>query len=340
MFNSKVHIRHCLLYEFQLGHSAAEASRNICGAIGSDAISQPQARRWFERFREEDYSLEDKSRSGRPTEINLDELKQLIKSNPSLTSRNVASTLGCTHGAVLYQFKLLCLTPRLGEWVPHDLTPSQLAKRVECCQHLLSLHRQFNWLDNIITGDEKWVLYTNTTRRHQWLQPGERARPTPKPGLHPKKRLLCVWWSVSGIVYWELLPEKSTITATKYCLQLMNIASEIQKRSLQQRKIFFHHDNARPHVANVVKSKIASLGWELLPHPPYSPDLAPSDYHLFRSLTNDIRDRNFDNETDLKSYLQDFFDSKTPEFYANGIRDLPRRWRQVINSNGTYIENN
>ena len=57
---------------------------------------------------------------------------------------------------------------------------------VEYCKQLLSLLRNNSWLDNLITGDEKWVLYTNTTRKRQSLASGETAKPTPKIGLHPK----------------------------------------------------------------------------------------------------------------------------------------------------------
>ena len=90
-------------------------------------------------------------------------------------------------------------------------------------------------------------------------------------------------------------------------------------------------------MGKVVKEKLSELSWELLPHPPYSPDLAPSDHHLFRSLINDLRGKSFQNESDLKRYLQDHFNSKSIEFFANGIRDLPRRWQEVIDSNGKYI---
>ena len=134
-----------------------------------------------------------------------------------------------------------------------------------------------------------------------------------------------------------MLPEKSTVTAIKYRAQLCKIASEVAKKRLIPGQVYFEHDNEKTHVGKVVKEKLAELGLELLPHPPYSPDLAPSDYHLFRSLNNDLRGKSFQNESDLKRYLQDFFNSKSREFFANGIRDLPRRWQEVIDSNGKYI---
>ena len=117
MQNSKEHVRHCLLYEFQLGHTASEATRNICEAIGRDAMTTSTAYVWFELFRNQDYSLQNKPKSGRPTEINLDELKQLIESDPTLTTYNVTSKLGCTQPAVHYNFKRIRLVSKLGKWV-------------------------------------------------------------------------------------------------------------------------------------------------------------------------------------------------------------------------------
>lgn len=337
MQNSKEHIRHCLLYEYQLGHSAIEAGKNICQAIGEGVISTATAYRWYERFRNGDYSLEDEPRPGQPTKISLKELEEEINSDPSLTTREVASKLGCCHATIYYRFKDLRLVPKLGGWLPHDLNQSQLKKRVEACQELLEMRRNFNWLDNLITGDEKWVVYANIRRKRQWLPPRQKAKPTPKAGLHPEKRMISVWWNVTGVVYWELLPEKTTITATRYCAQIQRMAAELNKKNPQHGQMYFQHDNARPHVANLVKAKLERLGWKLLPHPPYSPDLAPSDYHLFLSLSNDLAGKKFKNETELKQYLQSFFDSKPATFYASGIRDLPRRWQEVVDSQGKYI---
>ena len=101
--------------------------------------------------------------------------------------------------------------------------------------------------------------------------------------------------------------------------------------------MYFLHDNARPHIAKLTNLKLLELGWTVLPHPPYSPDLAPSDYHLFRSLSNQLRNKTFEEEAQLYSFIQTFFDNKSKEFYENGIVNLPSRWRQVVDSDGQYI---
>ena len=81
-----------------------------------------------------------------------------------------------------------------------------------------------------------------------------------------------------------------------------------------RKDIILHHDNARPHAASGTCQKIAELCWENLLHPPYSLDLAPSDYHLFFSLQNFLRGKNFKNKEDIKQALVNFFASKDETF--------------------------
>ena len=53
-------------------------------------------------------------------------------------------------------------------------------------------------------------------------------------------------------------------------------------------KVILLHDNARPHVAKPVKTYLETLQLEVLPHPAYSPDIASSDFHLFRSMAHGL----------------------------------------------------
>ena len=120
--------------------------------------------------------------------------------------------------------------------------------------------------------------------------------------------MLCICHIVKGVIYWGLLPENPTLNAIMYRTQLEKLETEVVKKGLLSDKIYFQHDNAKPHVSKIVTEKIAEFGWELLPHPPYSPDLAPSDYHFISTFYNYLRGKNFENEEVLKIELEKFFD--------------------------------
>ncbi|CAF1682936.1 unnamed protein product [Adineta ricciae] len=197
---------------------------------------------------------------------------------------------------------------------------------------LMTSHRNYQWLRNLITGDEKWMLYINYTHKRQWLNGGQTGAATSK--TDSKKVMLSVCWGVEGIIHWELLPNGYTITADLYCQQLDRLAQKLKEK---QDRIYFLHDNARPHVAKSTRQKLLKLGWVTIPHPPYSPDLAPTDYHLFRSLSNHLREKKFNDENDLKMGLLNFFGQKSQDFYERGILSLPESWQQIIDSNVAYI---
>ncbi|KFD62057.1 hypothetical protein M514_09402 [Trichuris suis] len=149
--------------------------------------------------------------------------------------------------------------------------------------------------------------------------------------------MLSVWWDCEGVIHFELLPKNQTITATIYVEQLRRLASAVQqKRQKRQHAIMLQHDNARPHTAIITKTAIQELGLEVLPHSGYWPDLAPSDYHLFRSLAVNLCGVSFNNDEDLQKWLSDF-SSKPSHFYRLGIEQMASRWEEVVNSEGEYI---
>ncbi|GFW39753.1 histone-lysine N-methyltransferase SETMAR [Trichonephila clavipes] len=87
----------------------------------------------------------------------------------------------------------------------------------------------------------------------------------------------------------DLLPDNTKINSEVHCHQLDKLNDALQqKRSelINRKGVVFHQDNARSHTSLVTCQKLLQLEWDTMPHPPYSPDLAPSDYYLFRSLLN------------------------------------------------------
>jgi histone-lysine N-methyltransferase SETMAR len=223
--------------------------------------------------------------------------------------------------------------------VLHELSANDKLQRVSACVSLLSRHQKSSFLERIVTGDQKWVLYINIGRKKQWLNPAQKPLPDVKADLHPKKVLLCIWWDLKGVLYYELL-YNATITAEVYAHQLQRVQEALlEKRPtlINGKGVILLHDNVWPHVAKITREKIQKLGWEFLPHPPFSPDLAPSDYHLFCSLRNHLAEKRFEDYDTLNSDLAAFFDSKEPDFYKNRIYQLPKRWATVIDNNGEYI---
>ena len=112
-------------------------------------------------------------------------------------------------------------------------------------------------------------------------------------------------------------------------LYLMGSEGCAEKRpeyATRHEAIIFHHDNARPHVAIPVKNYMEKSGWGVLPHPPYSPDLAPSDYYLFRSMQNALTEIRFTSEQGIKNWLDSFLAAKPAQFFGDGIHKKPERW--------------
>ena len=143
--------------------------------------------------------------------------------------------------------------------------------------------------------------------------------------------MLSVWQTIKGIIYWELLLGGCIVTADLYCQQLDRVA---QKLKGKQYRLDFLHDNARPHIAKSICERLLELGWLTILHPPYSPDLAPTDYHLFRFFSNHLNEKKFDDESNLKT---DFFSHKSLDFCERKIFSLPERWRQFVHIDGAYI---
>ena len=98
----------------------------------------------------------------------------------------------------------------------------------------------------------------------------------------------------------------------------------------------FHHDNARPHVTATVKTRLADAGITIIRHPPYSPDLAPSDFWLF-----DLIKRNLDDHQDvrsLKRQITKILQDVPKEEFRKTFEKWLEQMQLCIDNNGDYFE--
>ena len=140
------------------------------------------------------------------------------------------------------------------------------------------------------------------------------------------KVLLTVFWDAQGVLLLDFL-EIATINATRYNDTLSKLKEAIRKKwaGLLTSGVRLLGDNAKPQSAMAMQNHIATLGWKRLHHPPYSPDLAPSDFHLFPALKKNLGGRRFGSNTEVKQAVQRFFHMQSPDFFLEFFLKLIKR---------------
>ena len=132
-----------------------------------------------------------------------------------------------------------------------------------------------------------------------------------------------------------------TITRTHYADILVNkLHPEIKKqwRSLISAGVILHHDNAPAHKSYLVSSTVQNLRYELLRHPPYSLDLAPSNNFLLPILQDYLKGRYYDDRSSLRSSIHQCLNSMSEDDFTADIQKLPERWQKCISAKERYFE--
>ena len=128
--------------------------------------------------------------------------------------------------------------------------------------------------------------------------------------------MVTVWWSAASLIYYSFLNLSKTITSKKYAQFTDETHQKLKCLVLVNRKDpILLHDNAWLHVAQRRLQRLDELGYEVLPHLPYSPDLLPTDYHFFKNLDNFLQGKCFHNQQEAENGFQEFVESQNMDFY-------------------------
>lgn len=319
-----------MLHHYDMGHSVEETVR-FMNALYGNVVCKKTCALWHARFRE-DRSCQDKPRSGRPRVLIAGRLERTIASNRQQSSRKLASLYNCSPVTVCrYLRSLGYATRRLG-YQPYKLNGSILAKRLTMASALLRKQRSHDLLSSLVTCDESKISLYSPYRGVHWVKRGTQPDLIPKQFPSKQWYMLCVFWNRHGVIHWELLDRNQSVDRHRYARQLETVSEKLNSAE----RVPLLHDNAPPHRARSTAQRADELGFDVLEHPPYSPDLSPTDYHLFRSLSNYLRNKSFGSKADLAESIENFFSLKSPDFYRRGIDLLETRWETVVSKRGAY----
>ena len=118
----KQHFWHIMLYYFKRGKNAAETQNKICAVYGEGAVTDRMDQKWFVKFRAGDFSLEDAPWSGRPVEVDSDQIQTLIENNQRYTTQEIADILKISKSSTENHLHQLGYVNHFDVWVPHKLS--------------------------------------------------------------------------------------------------------------------------------------------------------------------------------------------------------------------------
>jgi len=321
---------------------------DLVTVFGDQAPTYRTVAKWSKYTKEGKMDVEDKPRSGRPvtetTTENIARVRSVIDQDPHSTYDDIiAETLlsrGTIENIIHQHLKMRKVTSR---WVPHDLTPEQKKERLRICKENLRMIESGSWrLGDIITGDETWIYFRQIRRKASnasWIEEGQSPGTITKRSQYAPKRLYSIFFKANGWLYVHCLAKEGTLDRFYYinnCLKPVVKELWKQRPNSGTRGLRLLHDNARPHDNPDVLAYLKEEKLDLIPHPPYSPDLAPCDFWLNDYIKSRVQDQ--PDENSLFKAVTEVLNSIPEEEYRKTFKKLLERYQLCIENKGDYFE--
>lgn len=335
---------------FLLGKSGTETIELLKTAYKDDSMGKTQVFEWFSRFKNGDMSIDDKPRSGRPstarTHENVEKIRAIINEDRRRTIDEIVELSGVSWSSLQR-----ILTEDLGmkrvaaKFVPRLLTAEQKQGRVEACCALKEESRSDpNFFSKVITGDETWCYGYDPESKQQSSQWKTSGSPRPKKARQVKsniKTMLISFFDVKGVVHSEFVPQGQTVNQAFYLEVLKRLRNSVRRKRPDLWKSgdwFFHHDNAPAHTALSVRQFLTKNDMTPVPHPPYSPDLAPCDFFLFPRMKREMKGKRFADVAEVKKKTTEALSSITKDEFKQCFDTWIKRLDKCISASGQYFE--
>ena len=277
-------------------------NRQLNSSGSTNAPSYSTVKKWVAEFKRGKEDVTDESRAGRPVDVVTDEQSEAVHralmSDRKVTIRELAKTQGISIGSIqTILSEVLHMKKFSARWVLRMLTEDQKKTRVNVSRKLLSLYQQDTegFLARIITQDKIWVHHFDPETKKQSMQWKHIGSPPPrkfKKCSSTGNVMASIFWNTEGILLIDYLEKGHTINGEYYANSLTRLREAVKDKSIRKLRkgILLLQDNAPVHTAKIAVEAAKRCSFRILPHPPYSPDLAPSDFYLFPKLKEELRE--------------------------------------------------
>lgn len=322
----KFEYRAVIKFFFLKDLSPTEIYEDMSRTLKKTCPSYATVKNWVSSFERGKTSIQDEPRSGRPisasTQENIEKVHEMILENRRISIRIIAETLKlCKErvGKIIHED--LDMNKLSAKWIPKCLNSDQKQRRVQSSKVILShfARNKSKFINQILTVDETWLHFFDPETKQQSMQWRHSGSPRPRKFRRQKsagKVLATFFWDCKGIVMIDFLEKGSTINSEYYSFLLIKVKEKLkQKRPGKLRNgIQFLQDNAPAHTALQTLNTIQDIGFQVLEHPAYSPDLAPSDYFLFSYLKKMLKGKHFETNSDVIETTKAWFKAQSVDF--------------------------
>ena len=192
--------------------------------------------------------------------------------------------------------------------------------------------------------DESWTYCYDPVPKRQSSQWKHAGSPRPKKARQSKsthKLLMIPFFDSTGMIYMHWVPTGQIINKEYYVEVLREFRKRFRRKRLALFRLgqwHFYQYNAPVHNSILVTNYLTKMGIKTVPHPRYSPDLAPCDFCLFSKLKENHRGCHYETIEEMKEAVMKVIDTLTQEDFNGAFQKLLEWYKKCIAAGGAYFE--